>query len=384
MVNLLNYINPVYHYRNYQNNKIIEINNNATNELNTIKEKLSTLKKPTVKLSEKIMDEPQNYNQPYIEFKEGEIYFDNTKSDEKSIKEKYNIIKRRVEAISDEIYVKLPDDKTQPVEFVYVVFKGTYYMVLQVGIDKEESTLVIVSINNFDKKDELKQLENDMGVINSIRLYTPERIKYFNAGYENATINFIIKKVLEKYKNEYGYDLTELDSNNVNDKYKINSSKAYTLKHTQNYAFENVVKLCIYNRVLYMCIGINDDVSERNPYPSYDLYLYNMNGTPYTIPGKRSNNLHFQYTGYSGYDGFSALNRGTRSDVFAVNSMKFYTLPTIKTPTQANPIQEVIQEATTGGKKHFMNTRRKSRRTRVGKSKKNRKVVKNRSRRIRM
>jgi|LauGreDrversion4_2_1035121.scaffolds.fasta_scaffold06794_3 hypothetical protein len=268
----------------------------AKRELNNIQLNLEKLKKPSIKLPETYVDIPEEYYYPHINLNNKEVV-DDSQQELKTLQ------------ASNKVYVKLSEDK-RSVHFVYVVFKGTYYIVLQVGINTTDPKLVIVSIKNFKKDEVLTVLETNYEVKDTLTLYEARDANELN--YNN--INAIIMMLLKKYPS-----VGELNPNDefFTEDNTISRAEAYNSQSMSIKDPKNVVKLCIYNSGLYLCIGIHETGWNGNP--SYDLYLYTLKGEKY------QDTITFQRIGFRN-EQFTALTEGTKSDVFKVNNMDFYDL----------------------------------------------------------
>lgn len=276
-------------------------NRNANIELKVVESFLKTFKKPSITLPESYVNIPEEYKSPYIVVSNGNVG-ENYRQNLKTLQV------YRPQNSTNVVYVTLSSDDNKTVNFVYVVFKGEYYMVLQVGINRTDTALVIVSIKQFDKNEELKKKETEMGVIDTLTLYS---VKNPNLSYYYNVV--IIKMLLKKYPS-----VSTLNPNDVFFTQEDNTMSrfdAFNFKGTIFKKFSEVVNLCIFDGRLYLCIGLKDD----DPYnPRYELCLYGLNGTEHKT-------FSFQPTGFQNGQ-FSALTRGWRTPVGEVNNMKFYSL----------------------------------------------------------
>lgn len=274
----------------------------AKRELKDVQSFLTTFKKPSITLPETFLDIPDKYKTPYIMVSNGNV----------DIKKIEGLQVYDPTSKQGVVYVRLSSDNNQAVDFVFVVFKGNYYIVLHVGINRPDSALVIVSITNFVRDDELIQKESKNGVINTLTLYHTQVV---NDWYYKDDI---IKMLLKKYPSigdlnpNYPF-FTDGDNNTMSRSHAFNFKSEFNNKH---FKFSDVVKLCIHNRDLYLCIGLKDTGFYN---PSYDLYLYSLNGE------KHTESFSFQVTGFQNEE-FSALRFGSGSPVSKVNRMKFYSL----------------------------------------------------------
>lgn len=273
----------------------------AKRELNTIGE---LQLKPTISLPETFVDIPEKYNYPYIDIK-------STQPESEKI--------QKIKAGNSVYVIRSPDNSS--VDFCYVVFKGDYYIVLQVGINKEKPSLVIVSIKSFKKDEKLKTKETEMGVIDTLTLYEVQNVNELDSYNKDNIIAMLLKK------NPSISKLSPNDEFFTGDDNTIGRSDAYKHRSIIRH-LTDVVNLCIYYGKLYLCIGICD--SGHNP--MYDLYLYDLNGN-------RGETFSFQFTGYV-RGNFTALDS---SNVSLVNNMKFYS---ISSALSFNPTDSPVRRAT--------------------------------------
>jgi hypothetical protein len=330
-------------------------NYRAKVELKDVDSFLKKFQISSITLPETLVDFPEEYKTAYITVSEGNL-------DEKSLKTLNVYSRKRLEEV---VYVKKSSGDNPVVDFVAVVFKGNYYIVLQVGINRPDATLVIVSIKKFDKNEELKQKEIDLGVIDTLELYYLK-----NANLSSFYTDVIIKMLLKKYPSIM--NLNPNDSFFTQDKNTMSRGDAYVFTRTEVNYLKDGVNLCIYNGALYLCIGLKDDGYN----PSYQLYLYEVNGA-------KRQTFSFQMTGFQNGQ-FTALTRGAVTDVGQVNTMKFYSLAkALSTSTVGSRgISTSMTEALGNrGGSCRRKSKRKYKRTRT--SKINKKARKTHTRRIR-
>jgi len=273
----------------------------AKRELKDVQSFLTTFKKPSITLPETFLDIPDKYKTPYIVVSNGNV-------DIKKIETLQVYDPTHERGI---VYVTLSSDNNQAVDFVFVVFKGKYYIVLHVGINRPDSALVIVSITNFVRDKELIQKESENGVINTLTLYDTQVVDDWY--YKDDIIKMLLKKYPSIGDLNPNYPFFTDDDNTMSRSHAFNFKSEFNNKH---FKFSDVVKLCIHNRDLYLCIGLKDTGFYN---PSYDLYLYSLNGE------KHTESFSFQVTGFQD-EQFSALRFGSGSPVSKVNRMKFYSL----------------------------------------------------------
>lgn len=285
-------------------------NYRAKDELTDVESFIKKFQISSITLPETFVDIPEEYKKPDI---------GNDSSDQK--KKSLNTLNvYGQKPLEDVVYVKKSSGDNPVVDFVAVVFKGNYYIVLQVGINRPDAALVIVSIKKFDKNKELKQKEIDLGVIDTLELYYLKNANKLSSLYTDV----IIKMLLKKYPSVS--NLNPNDSFFTQDKNTMSRYEAYVFTRTEVNYLKDGVNLCIYNGALYLCIGLKD--SGYNP--SYQLHLYEVNGT-------KVRTFSFQITGFQN-EQFTALTRGAGTDVGKVNTMKFYSLAeALSTSTVGSP-----------------------------------------------
>lgn len=260
------------------------------------------------------------------------------------------------------------------VDFVRIVKTDlSYYMAIEVGVGKgegESHKIVPVSIKKRKSDDtQIAEKEKDMNVLNDLTLYQLEILNDLYSD-KDAIVNELIKK----------YNLSQMHPPDINDTSRIRRTDAFCRGDCRGISALRdalkAVRLCVFNGRLYICVCTISSNRTYSSNDSYDLYLYNLDGSPVSDPPLKSR-YSFQHVSANpsselGFDDYTFTELSGR-DAATVNTMKFYRIPTEPVPSSS------------GGKKKrqtVMGRKSKSRRRFIpSSSKKYRRVLKSRTRR---
>jgi hypothetical protein len=276
-----------------------------------------------------------------------------------------------------DVYVRL-DGESTVVDFVRIVKNDlSYYMAIEVGVGKGEGEfhkIVPVSIkapgssSKPETQSQLDEKEQEMSVLKDLTLY---ELKILDDLHMDR--DAIVKKLIKKY------NLSEIPPPAMNDNTtRIPRNRAFCRGCRKISSLTNAldaVSLCVFNSKIYICVcTISSNGSYRND--SYDVYLYNRDGTP---ASDVKNKYTFQYvaatpsiepgTGFNDYQ-FRELSG---KDAWSVNGMKFYRIPTVTSSSGGKKKRQTVMDR---------KSKSKSRRRFIpSSSKKYRKVLKSHTRR---